>query len=320
MTFEPETVTFPPDPQLGDEVLGLDRQVWRWDGDKWVAFGGGESKQFLGISDAPNDGKQYGRQSRTWTPIVIPPNPLDDVPGLDQPYGWNGHTLAWQAVLALSGGTMTGPLTLALDPVNPRDAATMSWVQAQANSTLARANGYTASEINKVNNRFLDFSLDEQATGQKWIDGNELFQKTWVIPTSLITIGGTSYVEHGIPVIGAVTECWALTMSAFSTWVIWPTVDSLRPIDGFAGGISMNQTWFVIDSGSAWTIPEMGPFMYITVRYTKVAIPIEAAPIPEGVDHHPAIRSKPEPEPVREHHGPLAARDQIAKPVRNKKR
>jgi hypothetical protein len=59
-------------------------------------FGGGGAG---GIVDAPNDGSAYGRQST-----------------------------AWQKVLALAGGTLTGRLFLVADPLSPFEAATKAYV------------------------------------------------------------------------------------------------------------------------------------------------------------------------------------------------
>ena len=52
---------FPNSPAPG-AVFG----AYTWDGQKWTATGGGGGG---GISDAPNDGVQYGRQSLGWTPV-----------------------------------------------------------------------------------------------------------------------------------------------------------------------------------------------------------------------------------------------------------
>src|SRR5215472_17524285 len=43
---------------------------------------------------------------------------------------------AWQPVLPLSGGTLTGPLTLASDPVNPLDAVTLQYMIAHTSTAI----------------------------------------------------------------------------------------------------------------------------------------------------------------------------------------
>jgi len=65
-----------------------------------------------GVPDAPTDGKTYGRVSSTWSPV-----------------------------LPISGGTLTGLLTLAADPTQNLHAATMQWTLARDALLLPLAGG-----------------------------------------------------------------------------------------------------------------------------------------------------------------------------------
>jgi uncharacterized membrane protein SpoIIM required for sporulation len=138
-----------------------------------------------GIPEAPSNGQAYGRSNAAWVTVVstagggIVAGPLQvltapilatDVANKTyvDSHGFpeaptNGTTYgrlnaAWAAVLPLSGGTMTGVLTLAANPVNALDAATKGYVDsvsggggipdAPANSTLyGRINNTWAAAI-----------------------------------------------------------------------------------------------------------------------------------------------------------------------------
>jgi hypothetical protein len=115
-----------------------------------------------GISEAPQDGYSYGRANAIWWRVLPtsggnmtgalalasdPTNPMQaatkqyvdntvvNAPGKfpEAPtdgaiYGRGGATPAWYPTLPLSGGTLTGNLTLAADPVTPLGAATRQYV------------------------------------------------------------------------------------------------------------------------------------------------------------------------------------------------
>ena len=91
---------FPNSPTVGQvfpatPIVGV--PSYSWDGTKWTTIGAP-----LGIVDAPNDGKMYGRESALWARAV-----------------------------GLAGDTMTGMLTLSGNPGGALDAATKGYVDSK---------------------------------------------------------------------------------------------------------------------------------------------------------------------------------------------
>jgi hypothetical protein len=75
-----------------------------------LAYGGSATGGGGGITDPPVDGITYGR-----------------------------HNAAWNPVLPIAGGTVTGPITLAADPANPLEAATKQYVDAKPSGGIPEA-------------------------------------------------------------------------------------------------------------------------------------------------------------------------------------
>lgn len=78
------------------------------------------------VSNAPMDGKQYGRQDGAWTEITS----LQDAPETGTAYG--RQDAAWEPVVALAGDQMLGPLLLSGTPTEPFEAAPKQYVDAVA--------------------------------------------------------------------------------------------------------------------------------------------------------------------------------------------
>src|SRR5215467_12052051 len=91
---------FPNSPTSGQTVTMPDGSTRVWDGTKWKA---GPGTGTGGIPDAPSDATYYGRENGTW-----------------------------QRVLALSGGTLTGVLTLNADPASGLQPATKQYTDTRA--------------------------------------------------------------------------------------------------------------------------------------------------------------------------------------------
>lgn len=113
------------------------------------------------IEEAPIDGQQYARQGSTWQLLAAPPSLyVSDTPppgAADNSLWWesdlgilyvrynDGNSTQWvqavsmpavdtSAFIPVSGGTMTGPLTLSGDPTNALHAVPKQYVDAAARS------------------------------------------------------------------------------------------------------------------------------------------------------------------------------------------
>jgi hypothetical protein len=108
-------IDFPASPTTGQIFAPAGVGVaWEWDGVKWVAFSTS--------TDAPSDGTLYGRENANWV-----------------------------NALPLAGGTLTGELILAANPVNPLDAATKQYVDAG----VAGVQGLVHGRNRLINGSFL---------------------------------------------------------------------------------------------------------------------------------------------------------------------
>jgi hypothetical protein len=124
-------INFPNAPTTGQlypqpPVAGL--PIYRWDGTKWTTQGGTVGQPIY-ISDTAPTGAPAG--SLWW----------ESDTGVLYIYYNDGDSMQWvpatpypdlNAYLLKSGGTLTGPLTLAADPAAPLQAATMEYVDARA--------------------------------------------------------------------------------------------------------------------------------------------------------------------------------------------
>jgi hypothetical protein len=98
-------------------------------------------------ADAP-DAQSYARTKGAWVNLSATTGP-PEAPTDGQIYG-RGNT-AWTPVLPLTGGTLTGTLTLAGNPVNAVDASNKAYVDTSTSAAVATANSYTDSAILAAN-------------------------------------------------------------------------------------------------------------------------------------------------------------------------
>jgi hypothetical protein len=88
------------------------------------------------VTDAPNDGQEYVRKNLAW---AIASTGMADAASDGTTYGrLNG---AWTAVLPLVGGTLTGALVLAADPLVALGAATKQYVDTGVATRLTQTAG-----------------------------------------------------------------------------------------------------------------------------------------------------------------------------------
>ena len=71
------------------------------------------------------------------------------------------------------------------------------------------------SGSNVISKGGIDYSTNEQKTGQKWIDGSDIYQKTYVITSSDVTFSSYTTYNHGISNFGKVLN--------YNGYVTYPT-------------------------------------------------------------------------------------------------
>lgn len=83
-----------------------------------------------------------------WTPLAPPVSTVSfpEAPIDGQIYGRDGATTSWDPVLPLSGGTLTGPLTLAGDAQSPLQPVTLQ----QVNAALTQVAQYAAQFLGTI--------------------------------------------------------------------------------------------------------------------------------------------------------------------------
>lgn len=87
------------------------------------------------------DGLQWSPLAPPVSTVSFPEAPIDG-----QIYGRDGQTASWDPVLPLSGGTLTGPLTLAGDANSPLQPTTLQ----QVNQALQQVSQYAAQFLGTI--------------------------------------------------------------------------------------------------------------------------------------------------------------------------
>ena len=179
----------------------LDGQLYGRKSAAWVVVPGGSG----GIPEAPNDGQQYGRQSLGWTVVAtgggIPEAPNDGTAYARKSAAWAHLTHSditdWTAQLAgylpLTGGIMTGAITLSGPPVNPTDAADKAYVDAATGGGGGGGGG-----ANLLDNG--DMSIYQRASGTVNVPTGQSFQidrwATYATHSSRYQIGQTTTLAY----------------------------------------------------------------------------------------------------------------------------
>ena len=122
------------------------------------------------------------------------------------------------------------------NPPMAKTAVEMSYARYQTLTEAEKTNGtiymvYDDPTDNYVasNGFYLNFSTDEQLTGQKWIDGKPIYQRTFIFNQE-ISIGYTSWTNLGI----ANTDIDVI-------------IDAIAGDYGYGGGTNRGVTWGCID-------------------------------------------------------------------------
>ncbi|MBO4228385.1 hypothetical protein [Bradyrhizobium neotropicale] len=90
-----------------------------------------DSSAPVGLGEAPEDGKAYGRRDAAWSPVA------GEAPSDGKTYG--RRNAAWSEALPIGGGTLTGPLNLAADPTTDSQAGNKHYIDAAIAAAIAGA-------------------------------------------------------------------------------------------------------------------------------------------------------------------------------------
>lgn len=147
-----------------------------------------------GLTDAPSDGFDYGRKSG-----------------------------GWDKVLALAGGTMTGPLNLAGDPTIPQQAATKAYVDAHAGGgggggipEAPTGTGLTYGRLSAAWSPVLNLGGGTMTGPVTLFSGGGNASATPPAGDNSTLIATTAFVSNYVPLIGGVMA-GPLTLVAGST-------------------------------------------------------------------------------------------------------
>lgn len=113
-------------------------------------------------------------------------------------------------------------------------------------------------------NTFFRYSVDEQFTGEYWIDGKKIYCKTIV---GSISAFGTGNVAHGVENIGSY-RCFDFNNSF---WIVYNQHYHLGRWEGntaFLGPGHIADKYMNLQVGSSW-LADTNISVYITIRYTK---------------------------------------------------
>ena len=268
---DPVLHTAPPKPRKGTTAYA--------DGTNWNP-GNGEGPYFYSasgawnsmkapsvsgyITDAPSDGHYYGRMNAAWA-TVTPEAPSDG-----NTYGrLNG---AWSAALPISGGTLTGALTLNADPTAALGAATKQYVDNshvpggwKLLNTLTASNSATLSDTTSLTNTYSEYEIvfeslipvTNNVTLNLQVHSGGSFRATGYVgaglsstgaasavygSTTAIQISYTGVVANASPGISGFIRCFNPSASQITNW------------SGMAASIRSGLTF--CDSqyfGGAWT-------------------------------------------------------------------
>ena len=230
---------------------------------KWALIAQGSTG---GISDAPADGSTYARRNSIWVtclnltggtltgPLVLAADPtatlgaatkqyvdthaagLTDAPADGSDYGRKNN--AWDKVLGLGGGTLTGALTLAADPATNLQAATKQYVDNKPPGTGAvrydtaqsLTGGFAASQQQQARMNIAAAPIDAFFAQMPNINGNLSFSQE-LGTTGFNATNGTQKYVMDMWVVGMTHG--AGTASILSQYGGIPTGGA--PANGFEG-------------------------------------------------------------------------------------
>jgi hypothetical protein len=235
-----------------------------WDGSAWVAVGGG-------IGEAPEDGTLYGREDGAW--VAVPPattvGPAPPSPPQLGELWWNGASLnVWNGTqwvnvtgsyLSLSGGTLTGPLTLSGNATQPLQPVTLQ----QLTAGLATAGNVPISDTPPASPN----------DGQLWFDSvtNQLllwnattgsWQEASAPPVSLTSNPPAAPIQGDL--------WWDLVSAKLFIWDGEQWVIVVNTPDGGGTASDYRIKKDVVELPSMWgRVKELRPIKYTHADYTS---------------------------------------------------
>ena len=110
-------------------------------------------------------------------------------------------------------------------------------------------------------NACVNYSLEEQATGLFWIDGKEIYQKTFYIPKLTLN----TQVPHGIDGVGRVISCYGTGLRTDGYFI-----SAQHPVSGNAKCAVM----LLVDQTNVWLHTNAlhsirTSDFYVTIQYTR---------------------------------------------------
>lgn len=172
--------------------------------------------------------------------------------------------------LDISGGNITGVLK-----VQGKEVATSNELESisnelesklnsnkviQENGTVSTSNVYSSKAIQNL----MKFSLTEHKTGEKWVDGKDVYEKT----IKITSLASNSQYNHGISNFNELIQMYG---SAYFTAQGWQPIqrvvtDAIGPYGLGLGDV--NSIKLFMQVGSAYSGFQKA---YVTIKYTKTS-------------------------------------------------
>jgi hypothetical protein len=218
------------------------------------------------LTDAPSDGKYYGRLNGGWSQV------LSDAPSDGNAYGRLSG--AWSTVLASSGGTLTGFLTLNADPTANLQAATKQYVDNRTPAgawrllnTLTASGSSTIQDTTSLSTTYAEYEIvitelvpaTNNATlflqihsGGTYKSSGGYFSASWTVTniggtavltaTTGILISAGNTVVNSAPGLSGVIRCYNPSANQITHWTGQAT--------SFRSGLTNND---IVYSGGAYS-------------------------------------------------------------------
>lgn len=153
-------------------------------------------------------------------------NAVREAPADGQTYGRDGQTQSWNATLPTAGGTMSGPIVLAADPVAPMQPATKQYTD---NTSAMHANILHNPFFNIQQRGVGPFTASGAYTADRWqmTVGND------TMTVSMVTLADADRIAIGDErAVSALQNTFAGSATASSYNQITQKIESVRRLSG----------------------------------------------------------------------------------------